>query len=196
MQTRSPFSRNQTSRITMLAVMASLALIASACGASAANPPVANPPASAPTAGTVADTPVPALVSSPTSPAAAADACTLLTNDEVGGVLGLTVDSATSSGLGGVCTYIASNLSFDLTVSNTGGIQFMQQTLTNLGDLALLVPGLGDQAFFNTNTATLFVLKGDAVYLFNISDSNYQMTQEAKQPLQKGLAEKLVNKLP
>ena len=114
----------------------------------------------------------------------------------MGSVLGLTVDSATSSGLGGVCTYLASNLSFDLTVTNTGGIQFMQQTQAKLGDLALLVPGLGDQAFFNTNSATLFVLKGDAVYLFNISDTNYQLTQEAKQPLQKGLAGLLVSKLP
>jgi len=126
-----------------------------------------------------------------------ADACTLLTKDEVSSVLGVTVISAESKGLGGVCTYKTDKLGIDLTLSNTGGLKAMNTTKTNLGDLALDVPGLGDMAFYNTNSANaLFVLKGDAEYLFNISDLNYQPLDVAfVQATEKALAEKLLSNL-
>ena len=126
------------------------------------------------------------------------DACILLTQDEVSTALGKPVDTATGSGLGGVCTYNAQNLSFSLTVSHTGGIQAMATTLANLGNLALVVPGLGDQAFYNTNSAfALFVLKGDAEYLFGMSDLNYQPLDPAVvQATEKALAVQLLSHLP
>ena len=127
----------------------------------------------------------------------AADPCILLTQDDVSKVLGEAVLTAEGSGLGGVCTYKTSNLGIDFTLSNTGGIKAMNTTLTNLGDLALVVAGLGDQAFYNTNSASaLFVLKGDAEYLFQMSDLNYQPLDPAYiQATEKALAERLLSKL-
>jgi hypothetical protein len=126
------------------------------------------------------------------------DACTLLTQDDVSKALGKPVDTATGSGLGGVCTYTSKNLKISLTVSHTGGIQAMASTFASLGNLALVVPGLGDQAFYNTNAANgLFVLKGDAEYLFDMSDLNYQELDPAVvQATEKALAEKMLANLP
>jgi hypothetical protein len=127
------------------------------------------------------------------------DACTLLTKDDVSQALGKPVDTATGSGLGGVCTYVAKNLKIDFTVAgHTGGIKAMNTTFSNLGNLALVVPGLGDQAFYNTNSAyVLFVLKGDAEYLFGMSDLTYQPLDPAfVQATEKALAVQLLSHLP
>jgi glycerol-3-phosphate dehydrogenase len=74
----------------------------------------------------------------------------------------------------------------------------MNTTLANLGNLALVVPGLGDLAFYNTNSANaLFVLKGDAEFLFGMSDLNYQELDPAVvQATEKSLAVKLLGNLP
>ena len=176
------------------------ASLLAACAPAAA--PTVNPvPATvAPAAATVA--PVPATV----APAAAnnanpsgPDACTLLTKEDVSKVLGSPVDTATGSGLGGVCTYTAKNLEIDFTVAgHTGGIKAMAIDFARLGNLALVVPGLGDQAFFNTNSAyALFVLKGDAEYLFGMSDTTYQPLDPAfVQATEKALAVQLLSHLP
>jgi hypothetical protein len=183
-------------KIKMVRIIATLllgAVLLAACGQNAKPTPIQDFPTANPEKPVATSIPI----STSTSPSpVASDACALITKDDVSSVLGKPVDSATSSGLGGVCTYIASNLRFDLTVSNTGGTTYLQQTLANLGENALLVPGLGDEAFFNTNSATLLVRKGDAAYLFNLSDSNYQLADVDKQTLQKSLAEKLIANLP
>jgi predicted small secreted protein len=127
------------------------------------------------------------------------DACTLLTKDDVSKVLGTPVDTATGSGLGGVCTYTAKNLKIDFTVAgHTGGAQAMATDFARLGNLALVVPGLGDQAFYNTNSAyALFVLKGDAEYLFGMSDVTYQpLDPTVVQATEKALAVQLLSHLP
>jgi hypothetical protein len=127
------------------------------------------------------------------------DACTLLPKEAVSKVLGVPVLSADSSGLGGVCSYKTTNLKIDFTIGgHTGGAKAMATTLANLGDLALVVPGLGDQAFYNTNSANaLFLLKGDAEYLFGISELNYQPLDPAFiQATEKSLAEQLLSTLP
>jgi len=191
-------SKEKMKNITMfqfLAILLAASLFA-ACG-QAATTPITNPnspPVNTEAPVVAAPTEAPTSASSNTS---TSDACALLTNDEVSASLGQTVVSAESSGLGGVCTYTGSNLQFDLTVSNTGGMKYMQQTMTSLGNMAMAVPGLGDQAFFNTNMNTLFVLKGDAAYLFSISDINYQpMDDTARQTMQTALAGQLVSHLP
>jgi hypothetical protein len=175
------------------------ASLLAACGQTAA--PTVNPaPATvAPVAATVA--PVPATVapaaannSNPSGP----DACTLLTKDDVSKVLGTPVDTATGSGLGGVCTYTAKNLKIDFTVAgHTGGAKAMATNLARLGNLALVVTGLGDQAFYNTNSANMLaVLKGDSEYLFNMSDLNYQPLDPAVvQATEKALAVQLLSNL-
>jgi hypothetical protein len=189
------FSRIQPNRFWMISILESVVLLASACG-SAASPTTA-PVAAAPTsesaaAATQGSAPAGSSANTP-------DPCTLLTKDDVSKVLGVPVLTAELSGLGGVCTYTTSNLKIDFTTTGQmGGIQAMNTTLTNLGALALVVPGLGDQAFYNTNSANaLFVLKGDAEYLFSMSDLNYQELDPAVvQATEKALAEQMLSNLP
>ena len=131
-----------------------------------------------------------------TSDSSAVDACALLTKEDVSKVLGVPVLTAESSGLGGLCTYKTEKLEIlFLTAGNTGGIKAMNTTQSRLGDLALVVPGLGDLAFYNTNSANaLLLLKGDAEYNFNISDLNYQPLDPAYvQATEKALAEQLLS---
>jgi len=181
-----------------IAILLGASLLA-ACGQTAA--PNVNPaPATvAPVAATVA--PVPATVapvaannSNPSGP----DACSMLTKDDVSKVLGTPVDTATGSGLGGACTYTAKNLSIIFILSHTGGIKAMTIDLARLGNLALVVPGLGDQAFYNTNSAyALFLLKGDAEYNFSMSDLTYQpLDPTVVQATEKALAVQLLSHLP
>lgn len=194
------FSPTLANRVGMLVALSSIVFIAAACASSV--PPTVNPPAVP--VGNAAATAAPAVV--PTQALAPAgsssngpDACTLLTKDDVSQVLGTPVDTAVSSGLGGVCSYTSKNLKIDFTIAgHTGGKQAMTTTLANLGDLALLVPGLGDQAFYNTNSADgLFVLKGDAEYLFSMSDVTFQpLDPTVVQTTEKALAEQLLGKLP
>ncbi len=189
----------QPNRFRMISVMACVILLATACGSAAVTP--ANPTVDlgnvAPTSQAVA---VPTQVPTPAgSSANTPDPCTLLSKDDVSKVLGVPVLTAELSGLGGVCTYTTSNLKIDFTTTGyTGGAKAMSTTLANLGELALVVPGLGDQAFYNTNSASaLFVLKGDAEYLFSMSDLNYQELDPAVvQATEKALAEKMLANLP
>jgi len=180
-----------TLRIAVLLLGVSLL---AACGQTAI--PTKNslgPTVATPTVAPVA-TSIPQLT--PTSPIAVkADACTLLTQADVSKVLGQAVDAGTSKGLGGVCSYSTNNISIDLTVSHTGGIKFMQDTRAKLDQSALDVPGLGDEAFYNVNSYTLFVRKGDAVYMFNYTDSSSQLTQEDRLAKEKALAEQLLSHL-
>jgi hypothetical protein len=88
-------------------------------------------------------------------------------------------------------------LSIEFTIAgHTGGAKAMATQLQRLGDLAQVVPGLGDQAFYNTNSAVaspLFLLKGDAEYLFSMSDTTYQPLDPAMvQATEKALAEQLL----
>jgi hypothetical protein len=178
---------NLLKRVWMMVVFSSILVLATACGSST----------------TATGNPVGGVSAQESSSASSAsnttDACTLLTKDDVSTALGMPVDTATSSGLGGVCTYTAGNLKIEFTkAGQTGGKKAMETTLTNLGDLALVVPGLGDQAFYNTNSGNaLFLLKGDAEYLFNISDLNYQSLDPTDvQAKEKVIAEQLLSHLP
>ena len=194
------FSPNLAVRVGILIALTSIVFIAAACASSV--PPTVNPPSVPPgnAAATAAPAVVPTQASTPAIPSSNyPDACTVLTKDDVSQVLGTPVDTAVSSGLGGVCTYTSKNLKIDFTIAgHTGGKQAMTTTLANLGDLALLVPGLGDQAFYNTNSANgLFVLKGDAEYLFGMGDVTYQpLDPTVVQATEKALAVQLLSKLP
>ena len=149
--------------VRILSLIISLSLLAGC-----AKSPLPSP-TQAPSGAEVADAPT-QTAAAPASNTNAAGACTILTQADVAKALGLTIDSAVESGLGGTCTYSTTDLTIELTFSHTGGIKSVQTTLANLGDLAVLVPGLGDQAFINTNVNTLFVLKGDAIYLISVND--------------------------
>ena len=189
------------SRVGMIIAFSAIVFLAAACASSVA-PSAA--PVSAPvnTAPAVVAAVAPTEASTPALPSSNyPDACTLLTKDAVSKVLGTPVDTAVSTGLGGVCTYTskAASLKIDFTIAgHTGGMAAMKSTLASLGDLALVVPGLGDQAFYNTNSASaLFLLNGDAEYLFGLSDLNFQPLDPAVvQATEKSLAEQLLSNLP
>jgi hypothetical protein len=190
------FSSKSKNRFWLTIVISSMVILTAACGNSAATQasPTTSSASVPPTSESVA---VPTQVSS--SAGAAAEACTLLTKEDVSKAIGITVDKTESKGLGGVCTYTAGNYSIDFTIAgHTGGIKAMNSTLTSLGDLALVVPGLGDQAFYNTNSASaLFLLKGDAEYMFSISSVDYQPLDAADvQAKEKAMAEQLLSNLP
>ena len=204
MSTRIKFHPTPANRIGIMSALAGIVFLASACGSPAVSSinsvaaPVDN---AAPTALSAV---VPTQDLAPAIPSSKyPDACTVLTKDDVSKVLGTPVETAVSSGLGGVCTYTstAANLKIDFTIAgHTGGIQAMKTQLARLGDLALVVPGLGDQAFYNTTPdvgSPLFLLKGDAEYLFDMSDTNYQPLDPAViQATEKALAEQLLSNLP
>jgi drug/metabolite transporter (DMT)-like permease len=195
------FPPTLTKRFGMLIAMAGIVVLAAACGSSAS--PAA--PVAAPGNVPAAAAPVAAAtqVATPAIPASNyPDACTVLTQDAVSKVLGTPVDTAVSSGLGGVCTYTskAASLKIDFTIAgHTGGAKAMNTQLARLGNLALVVPGLGDQAFYNTNPdvgSPLFLLKGDAEYMFGMSDLNYQPLDPAViQATEKALAVQLLSNL-
>jgi hypothetical protein len=123
------------------------------------------------------------------------DACTLFTKDEVSQVLGQSVEVVEAKGLGGVCSYQTKNLHFELTVSNSGGVDYMKEIREKIGDKALSVPELGDDAFYNPFASTLIARKGDAMYLFNLNDTSHNLTDEDKQAIQKTLAKQLFSHL-
>jgi hypothetical protein len=188
------------SRFGILFAISSIVFLAAACGSSAALP--ANPVAAAVNApATSAPVAAPTQVAAPASSSSnTADACALLTKDDVSKVLGAPVDAAVASGLGGVCTYTSKNLKIEFTIAgHTGGSHAMAIQLQRLGALALVVPGLGDQAFYNANPdlgSPLFLLKGDAEYLFDMSDVNYQPLDPAVvQATEKALAVQMLSNL-
>lgn len=179
---------NKFTIVRALSIIISVSLLA-ACGKTPLTSSTQAP------SGTYGDT-------SPTQKAAASSsdttstgACTILTQADVATALAVNVDSAVETGLGGVCTYTATDLTIDLTVFHTGGIKYVQDTFTKLGDLALTVPGLGDQAFINTNVNTLFVLKGDAAYLISVNDTGYKLSTEELQAKEELVGQQLISNL-
>jgi len=139
-----------------------------------ANPtvPAVSAPVSAPTVAPLA-TPT-----SKPSTASSSNACTLLTLADVNKVLGQTFVPVAGTGQYGTCAYTSELSSIDLLISNTGGTKNMKINRTDLAEKAVDVPGLGDEAFFNVGSSTLFFRKGDAMYA--LSYLNSRVTQEDK----------------
>jgi hypothetical protein len=117
----------------------------------------------------------------------------------VGKVLGETVETVTPKGLGGDCAYDTANLTFELTAFHTGGTDYLKSVRSKIGDLLLEAPGLGDEAFYNTNSIvnTLFLRMGDAAYLLDVVNkpSGNEISPEAVRAMEKALAEQLVSNL-
>jgi hypothetical protein len=183
------FSTIRQNHLWMVIVVSAITLLATACGSSAATQVNTG-------AGYPMNPTAPVTSTSPASASSSDDACSLLTQDDVSKAIGVAVDNVTPSGMGGVCNYSTANLKMDLTVSNSGGVKYLQDTLMKLGADAVDVPGLGDGALFNPNSSMLMVVKGDAVYLFSYSDSSQQLTQEDIQAKEKALADQMLSRLP
>jgi hypothetical protein len=189
----------QPGRFGRFFVLSSVLVFATACAGAAATP--ANPAGTTGNnASTSAPVDVPTQLPTVASPSATkADACTYLTQDDVSKALGITAAAGVSSGLGGVCMFTTTDLKVELTVTHTGGTQYLADTLASLGDLALVVPGLGDQAFFNTNSVVnaLLFRKGDAAFIISVSDLTYTTyTPEDLQAKEKALAEQMLTHIP
>jgi hypothetical protein len=134
-----------------------------------------------------------ATATSKSSAASSKDACALLTKADVNKVLGQTFAPVAGTGQYGVCAYTFQLARIDLTISNTDGIQFMKTTRAKLAEMAIDVPGLGDEGLYNINSSTLFVRKGEAVYLLSYLDS--MVTQEDKIAKEKVLAGLLLSRI-
>lgn len=183
---------------SLLAACGSAVLPTANSGAATVNVPTvaalatANPaaPASSPTPAPAATL---AAATSAAPGSAAADACALLKNEDVNKVLGQTFVPVKDNGLYGVCAYTFQLSRVDLTITHTGGTQFMKTTRTNLADSGLNIPGLGDEALYNVNSSALFVRKGEAVYLLSYLDS--MVTQADKIAKESTLAALLLSRL-
>jgi hypothetical protein len=175
----------------IIGILVATSLLA-ACGS--VSQPTTNPapPAVSAPAAVATDNSNPA----PASSSAKADACLLLTKDDVSQVLGVTVDASTLTGLGGVCTYTTKDVTIDLTVIHTGGAKYLEDLKAKVGDTILAMDGVGDAAVYNTFASSLIFSKGDAVYLIGYADLSHSLTDEDKQAKQKALAIQMLTHLP
>ena len=106
----------------------------------------------------------------------ASAACNLFTDAQMATAAGRDInkhDGVDSSLMGqSICTYQGTDLSTPISVSifyNTKAMQLYQSTEPS----AEHIPGLGDDAFWNSTIGSLFVRKGDhALY---IADSNFSL---------------------
>jgi len=131
--------------------------------------------------------------------------CTLLTKDDVSKVLAQAVEEVRDPVHDGtLCEYQTKNLILELArvpkAPGETGVQYMQRVRAGLGQSALDVPGLGDEAFYNilTSHAILRVRKGDSVYSFGlkgVSPTDTLSLEDAKAK-EKALAELLLSRLP
>ena len=162
--------------IRTVVILLGASLLAGCAQAALPNPnptvPAVSVPVSAPTVAPLA-TPT-----SKPSTASSSNACTLLTLADVNKVLGQTFVPVAGTGQYGTCAYTSELSSIDLLISNTGGTKNMKINRTDLAEKAVDVPGLGDEAFFNVGSSTLFFRKGDAMYA--LSYLNSRVTQEDK----------------
>jgi hypothetical protein len=163
-----------------------------ACGQTSQPTTNPAPPAVSAPAAVATDNPNPAPASSSTK----VDACLLLTKDDVNQVLGQPVDAGVSKGLGGVCTYTTKDASIDLTVTHSGGAKYLEGIKATVGDTIFVVTGVGDEAYYNTNSSTLVFRKADAAYLISYADLSHSLTDEDKQAKQKALAVQMLTHLP
>ncbi len=169
-------------------------IVSLAAGLLAACSPVAAPAAVQNPAG------APQTSSSDSQPSASnslpltSDACALLPREAVSSILGVPVDNIQGNGLGplGGCLYTAKSLTFQLNVMPKGGAKYLQGIRTSIGQSALDVSNLGDEAIYNTMSNILLVRKGDAEYDFSVSDSSLALSVDAERAMEKALAEKLL----
>ena len=195
------------------------ASLLAACGqATLPNPNPTVPAVSVPVSAPTVSVPVTAPTVAPLAPLATstpkssstssipltAGNCTLLTKDDVSKVLAQAVEEVRDPVHDGtLCEYQTKSLILVLAVPKVPGetgVQYMQRVRAGLGQSALDVPGLGDEAFYNilTSHAILRVRKGDSVYSFGlkgVSPADTLSLEDAKAK-EKALAELLLSHLP
>jgi hypothetical protein len=170
-------------------------------------------PASVPGANPGPATVAPAeLVNSQSTSAISAPAtsgvCTLVSKDDIGTILGEAVDEVRNPDKKGInCVYQTKSLILELNTLHTFGgsgnsVDYMKQTRVNgVGEPALDVPGLGDEAFYHGGAAyrLLLVRKGDTVYSFGVrsvtADQSLSSPDNA-QALEKAVAGLVLSHLP
>ena len=142
--------------------------------------------------------------SNPTGPGT----CTLLNKEDVSKVLGeAVVDTRDPSKKGILCVYQTKDLILEMnTLHAFGGwgnsVEYMKQTrVDGVGEPALDVPGLGDEAFYHGGAAyrLLLVRKGETVYSIgvrNVTADQSLSSPDNAQAMEKALSELLLSHLP
>jgi hypothetical protein len=136
----------------------------------------------------------------------AAGNCTVLTKDDVSKVLAEAVEEVRDPSKDHVlCVYQTKNLILEVGfIYKFGGwvnsVNYMQNVRSGLGDLALVVPGLGDESFYNQNTKYIILLvrKGASVYSFGVRGvtAGEYLSLKDSQAKEKPLAELLLSRVP
>lgn len=108
----------------------------------------------------------------------AAEACELITADEAASVMG--VDSLTSESTPGdtsYCTYSGADAT--TLVATSFNASNASDIIAAYGGQAGVteVSGIGDQALWDSNSATLFVAKGDAIIGITVGDGSMDLAQ-------------------
>ena len=192
---------NKTGKYLFVVLLVGAALLA-ACGQAAVTNGNSGAPAASPIATAIPQSTVASSI--PLN----ANNCTLVSNDEVGKALGeAVVDARDPSKKGINCVYQTKNLILELnTLHAFGGfansVEYMKQTrVDGVGEPALDVPGLGDEAFYHGAAAyrLLLVRKGDTVYSFgvrNVTADQSLSSPDNAQALEKTIADLLMTRLP
>jgi len=204
--------------IRTVVILLGASLLAGCAQATLPNPNPTVPAVSVPVSAPTVSVPVTAPTVAPLAPLATstpkssstssipltAGNCTLLTKDDVSKVLAQAVEEVRDPVHDGtLCEYQTKNLILDLAVvpkaPGETGVQYMQRVRASLGQSALDVPGLGDEAFYGllTSHAILRVRKGDSVYSFGlkgVSPADTLSLEDAKAK-EKALAELLLSHL-
>lgn len=147
-------------------------------------------------------------VASANSAPANAGVCTLASKDEVGTIMGEAVVEVRNPDKKGVnCVYQTQNLILELNTLHTFGAygnseEYMKQTRVNgIGDPAVDVAGLGDDAFYHGSAKyrILLVRKGDTIYSFgvrNVTADQSLASPDNAQDLEKAVADLVQSRLP
>ena len=188
-----------------------LMLLLAACGPAAVPSAIPSSPQIA--SSVPADTALAALATeipksaSANSAPANAGVCTLVSKDEIGTILGeAVVEVRNPDKKGIICVYQTKNLILELnTLHAFGGwgnsVEYMKQTrVDGVGEPALDVPGLGDEAFYHGSAAyrLLLVRKGDTVYSLgvrNVTADQSISSPDNAQALEKAVAGLVLSRL-
>ena len=144
----------------------------------------------------------------PKSAPASSGVCTLVSKDEVGTVLGeAVVEVRNPDKKGVICVYQTKNLILELNTLNAFGgfansVEYMKQTrVDGVGEPALDVPGLGEEAFYHGGAAyrLLLVRMGPTVYSIGVRNvtADQSLSSPANaQDLEKAIAVLVLGNLP
>jgi hypothetical protein len=130
------------------------------------------------------------------APASAADACALLTPEQISEVVGAKVGTGTNPapGFTKTCTWVTKGIIVTLMLE--GADAFQKQKTSPMPGMDLTpASGVGDDAFYVTlsTNVSLFAKKGSSAFKATVYCSTFSM--DKKKGMEKALAQQVVSKL-